>query len=424
MKIYKFGGASVKDSDGVKNIYTIISAKRENLIIVVSAMGKMTNKLEEVVHSYYHNTKELQELINEVKDFHYHIMNELFNENSSVFDKVESLFSELQQSVQQEPSLSYDYEYDRIIPFGERISTTIISEYLNQEGCKNKYVDIRKAIISDCCYRSANIDMEISGEMCKKRFNFQDTFTYVTQGFIAGTTTNQTTTLGREGSDYTAAVLANLLEAEDVTIWKDVPGIMNADPKAYQDTTIISRLSYREAIELSNYGAQVIHPKTIKPLENKNIALYVKSFQCPLEPGSVIKSYNERLALPPIFIDKKNLMLITITPRDFSVIAEEILVDVLSILNKYRLKLNLIQTSAISFSFCVDQKSGAMDKFIAELKQSFEVLYNDNVSLLTIRHYNDEIIAKLTKDKKTLVEQKSRRTARFVFENEPLCDKV
>lgn len=417
MKIYKFGGASVKDSDGVKNIYTIISAKRENLIIVVSAMGKMTNKLEEVANSYFYHTGELDRLIEEVKTFHYDIIKGLFPDNSSIYDKVNLLFTELEQSVIQEPSLSYDYEYDRIIPFGERISTTIISEYLNQEGCKNKYVDIRKAIISDCCYRSANIDMEISEELCRKRFTFQDTFTYVTQGFIAGTTTNQTTTLGREGSDYTAAILANLLEAEDVTIWKDVPGIMNADPKVYSETTIISRLSYREAIELSNYGAQVIHPKTIKPLENKNIALYVKSFQNPQEPGSVIKAYNERLSLPPIFIDKNNLILITITPRDFSVIAEETLVDVLAIMNRYRLKLNLIQTSAISFSFCVDNKSGAMDKFITELKQKYEVLYNDNVSLLTIRHYNDAIIAKLTEDKKILVEQKSRRTARFIFEN-------
>ncbi|MGL5683073.1 MAG: aspartate kinase [Marinifilaceae bacterium] len=418
MKIYKFGGASVKDSDGVKNLCSIVSAKRENLIIVVSAMGKMTNKFEEVVNSYFYQQEGREQFVQEVKDFHYNIIQGLFPRTSVVYEKVEKLFSELESCLLLEPSLCYDYEYDRIIPFGERLSTTIISEYLNQEGCKNKFVDVRKAIISDSTYRNANVDMEISRDLCKKRFTFQDTFTYVTQGFIAGTSTNQTTTLGREGSDYTAAILANLLDAEDVTIWKDVPGIMNADPKAYADTTIISRLSYREAIELSNYGAQVIHPKTIKPLENKGISLLVKSFTQPQEPGSVIKAYNEKLALPPIFIDKTNLMLITVTPKDFSVIAEDILLDVISTMNKYRLKLNLIQTSAISFSFCVDKKSGAMEKFISDLKENYEVLYNDNVALLTVRHYTDEVIDKLTKGKQMLVAQKSRRTARFIFENQ------
>ena len=237
---------------------------------------------------------------------------------------------------------------------------------------------------------------------------------YITQGFIAGTTTNQTTTLGREGSDYTAALLANLLDAENVTIWKDVPGIMSADPKIYDNTEIISKLSYREAIELSNFGAKVIHPKTIKPIQNKKIPLYVKSFMNPEAPGSVIRELDEKLKLPPIYINKDHQLLLTLTPRDFSFIAEEKLSMIFSILAKYRLKLNLMQNSAISFSFCIDYIEAVLDDFIRELQEEYEILYNKDVRLITIRHYDDAIIRRLTQDKIILVEQKSRLTARFV----------
>ena len=241
---------------------------------------------------------------------------------------------------------------------------------------------------------------------------------YITQGFIAGTTTNQTTTLGREGSDYTAALLANLLNADDVTIWKDVPGIMNADPKLYENTEIIHKLSYKEAIELSNCGAKVIHPKTIKPLQNKGIPLFVRSFMYPESHGSVIREMEEKLKLPPIYIDKDNQLLLTLSPRDFSFIAEEKLSQIFGILAKYRLRLNLIQTSAISFSFCIDLNESIFDRFINEFHENYEVLYNKNVRLLTIRHYTDEIIAQLTAHRNILVEQRSRRTARFVVAGE------
>lgn len=418
MNVYKFGGASVKDADGVKNLFKIINTQKENLIIVVSAMGKMTDALEVLCHAYFGKTGEILPALQHIKDFHQNIIDDLFGPNTEEINRqVDHLYNELQAILNSEPSLSYDYEYDRIICFGELLSTTIIATYLEKQGRKAKFTDIRKCLITDQNYRNACVNLELSAQLCRKVFTFQDTFMYITQGFIAGTTTNQTTTLGREGSDYTAALLANLLNAEDVTIWKDVPGIMNADPKLYEDTEIISKLSYKEAIELSNCGAKVIHPKTIKPLQNKSIPLYVRSFLYPESHGSVIREMDEKLKLPPIYIDKSNQLLLTLSPRDFSFIAEEKLSRIFAILAKYRLHLNLIQTSAISFSFCIDLNEAIFESFINELHDEYEVLYNKNVRLLTIRHYNEDIIYKLTNDKHILVEQRSRLTARFVVTN-------
>lgn len=415
MNVYKFGGASVKDAEGVKNLFNIVNTQKENLIIVVSAMGKMTDALELLCNAYFRKEGDVAQAFQHVKDFHQHIIKDLFGSSSSEADRlVNPLYAELEQILRGEPSLSYDYEYDRIISFGELFSTTIISAYLEKQGRKAKFIDIRKCLITDQNYRNACVNLELSAQLCRKTFTFQDTFMYITQGFIAGTTTSQTTTLGREGSDYTAALLANLLDAEDVTIWKDVPGIMNADPKLYADTEIISKLSYKEAIELSNCGAKVIHPKTIKPLQNKGIPLYVRSFLYPDSHGSVIRELDEKLKLPPIFIDKGNQLLLTLSPRDFSFIAEEKLSRIFAILAKYRLRLNLIQTSAISFSFCIDLNEAIFESFISELHEEYEVLYNKNVRLLTIRHYTEDIIHKLTDDKNILVEQRSRLTARFV----------
>lgn len=417
MNVYKFGGASVKDAEGVKNLFHIINTQKENLIIVVSAMGKMTDALEVLCNAYFKKEGDITQAFQQIKDFHQNIISDLFGTSSQEVDRLTGLlYTELEQILSSEPSLSYDYEYDRIISFGELLSTTIISAYLDKQGRKVKFIDIRKCLITDQNYRNACVNLELSTQLCRKVFNFQDTFMYITQGFIAGTTTSQTTTLGREGSDYTAALLANLLNAEDVTIWKDVPGIMNADPKLYEDTEIISKLSYKEAIELSNCGAKVIHPKTIKPLQNKSIPLYVRSFLYPESHGSVIRELDEKLKLPPIFIDKGNQLLLTLSPRDFSFIAEEKLSRIFAILAKYRLHLNLIQTSAISFSFCIDLNEAIFESFINEFHNEYEVLYNKNVRLLTIRHYTDDIIHKLTDEKNILVEQRSRLTARFVVD--------
>lgn len=419
MNVYKFGGASVKDADGVKNLFKIINTQKENLIIVVSAMGKMTDALEVLCNAYFHKTGDTASAFLRIKDFHQNIINDLFGTSADEVTRLtDNLYCELQNILDSDPSLSYDYEYDRIICFGELLSTTIISAYMEKQGRKAKFIDIRKCLITDQNYRNACVNLELSSQLCRKTFTFQDTFMYITQGFIAGTTTNQTTTLGREGSDYTAALLANLLDAESVTIWKDVPGIMNADPKLYKDTEIISKMSYKEAIELSNCGAKVIHPKTIKPLQNKGIPLYVRSFLYPESHGSVIRELDERLNLPPIFIDKGNQLLLTLSPRDFSFIAEEKLSRIFAILAKYRLRLNLMQTSAITFSFCIDLNEAIFKSFINELHDEYEVLYNTNVRLLTIRHYNEDVIARLTANKNILVEQRSRLTARFVVADE------
>lgn len=418
MNVYKFGGASVKDANGVKNLFKIINTQRENLIIVISAMGKVTDMLEALCNNYFNRTGQIEELLEAFRGYHDGVINDLFGENDrEIHKKVDALYAQLQNIVSGEPSFCYDYEYDRIVCFGELLSTHIVSAYLDKQGRKSKYIDIRKCLITDQNYRNANINLELSGLLCKKTFTFQDTFIYITQGFIAGTTTNQTTTLGREGSDYTAAILANLLDADDVTIWKDVPGIMNADPKFYENTEIISKLSYKEAIELSHYGAKVIHPKTIKPLQNKRIPLYVKSFLNPESHGSVIREIDEKLQLPAIYINKDDQMLLTLTPRDFSFIAEEKLSRIFAALAKYRLKLNLMQNSAISFSFCIDNNEAVFESFINELKEEYEVLYNKDVRLLTIRHYTDTTIHQLIGDRQPFVEQRSRLTARFVIGN-------
>jgi aspartate kinase len=411
MKVYKFGGASVKDADGVRNLAKIVADEPNEQLVVVSAMGKTTDALEVLCNRWFHRSGDVEAAFEEIRSYHEAIVTELFGPGATP-PKVEKLFAQLREIVDGEASLSYDFEYDRIISFGELISTAIVAAFLEV-----RWVDIRKYLRSDDNYRNANIDLQTSGELCRQAFTFKDTKVYVTQGFIAGTMTNQTTTLGREGSDYTAALLANLLNAESVTIWKDVPGVMNADPKLYLETVIIPRLSYREAIELSFFGAKVIHPKTIKPLENKKIHLYVKSFVHPQEPGTVICDWPEKLQLPPVFIDKTDQVLLTLTPRDFSFIAEEKLSRIFGLLAQYRLKMNLLQTSAINFTLLVDYNETLFEKFITELKPEYKVLYNKDVKLITIRHFDEETIRRLTLHKTVLVEQRSRLTARFVVEN-------
>ncbi len=416
MKIFKFGGASVKSADAIRNVGEIIRTETAPLIIVVSAMGKMTNKLEDVCNDYFYKKGNALSHINDVRSFHFEIIENLFDKNTdTIKNEIEKLLSELEEITKSEPSDYYDFEYDRIVSFGERISTAIVSEYLKSNSLDNILIDIRDALKTDNNFRDANINMELSEKFCKKKFNFDNTQRYITQGFIAGTITKQTTTLGREGSDYTAAILANLLNAQSVTIWKDVPGVMNADPKLFADAEIMPRISYKEAVELSHCGAQIIHPKTIKPLQNKNIPLLVKSFIAPQEAGSIILQMNEKIVMPPVYIIKKNQLLLTLTPRDFSFVAEEKLSHIFAVLAKYRLKLHLIQQSAINFTFLIDYNDQTFKSFIDELQKTFEVLYNKNVTLLTIRHYNDNIIKNLTNEKHILVEQRSRLTARFVL---------
>lgn len=413
MKVYKFGGASVKSADGVRNLCGIVSRERGKLVVVISAMGKMTNALEVVANSFFSHKPDTGRALQAVIDYHEHIVAELFCDNRAEIDAALSpLYDRLRRILADKPSLSYDYEYDRIVSFGELISTTIVATYIHTQGIGARFVDVRGCIITDANHRDANVNMEISGTLCRKAF--AEEAIYVTQGFIAGTETNQTTTLGREGSDYSAAILANLLDAESVTIWKDVPGVMNADPKLYDDVKIIPLLSYKEAIELSYCGASVIHPKTVKPLKNKRIPLHVKSFIHPDEPGSVIEEFTRRLDLPPIYINKNNQVLLSLTPRDFSFIAEERLSKIFAVLASYRLKSSLVQTSAISFSLCVDYNEVNFSKMVEELHDEYEVLYNTDVELITIRHYTKEIVDKLIGERTVFVEQRNRLTARFV----------
>ena len=414
MKVFKFGGASVKNAEGVRNLYNIVRSQNEKLVIVVSAMGKVTNALEDVLNSFFNRKPDLDANIQAIVDYHEGIVSGLFSDRTDIDAKLELLYSELREIIRHKPSLSYDYEYDRIVSFGEIISTTIVAAFIKSQGEKAEFVDIRSSLKTDDNYREGNVNMELSNQLICEAFNFDGVDYYITQGFIAGTITNQTTTLGREGSDYTAAILANLLNAESVVIWKDVPGVMNADPKRCAEVVVIPKLSYKEAIELSYCGASVIHPKTVKPLQNKKIPLCVKSFVDPTQEGSIINEFSFKLELPPVYINKANQVLLTLTPRDFSFIAEEKLSKIFAILASYRLKVSLIQTSAISFSLCIDHNPAIFKNLVTELQDEYEVLYNTDVELITIRHYTKEIVDKLVGEKLVFVEQRNRLTARFV----------
>lgn len=423
MKVFKFGGASVKDANGVKNVAKIIGMfPDENLAIVISAMGKTTNALEDLVRAYSKGKGDKHQILNEIKSYHFNLIDELFANDKSqpVYEKVTNWFDEIEKRFQITPSSNHDLVYDQIVSVGEMVSTTIVSEYLNFIELKNTWFDARDLIRTDSTYREGKVDWKISEELTAHKLipYFIGSLTKkiaITQGFIGGTSINLTTTLGREGSDYTAAILSYLLDAKDMTIWKDVPGVLNADPKLFPDAVKLDKISFREAIELSYYGATVIHPKTIKPLQNKGIPLYVNSFIDPTAKGTVIQSsedYDNRI---PSFIFKKNQVLISIIPRDFSFIVEENLRDIFDLFAQFNVRVHLMQNSALSFSVSVDNNEDKIPALIKKLQENYKVKYNENCDLVTIRHYNDEHIQKVTKGKEILVTQKSRFTARFIL---------
>ena len=418
MKVFKFGGASVKDAEAVRNVADIINLYGENLVIVVSAMGKTTNSMEEIVGTYFSNDKvKTEELVSNVIEFHQVIIKNLGLDN---LDSIETIYKQLKHIITQVPTSNFDYEYDQIVSFGELMSTTIIAEYLNSINKNCKWFDARKIIRTGNKHREAKVDWE-----CTKQHVFSNIDAYfsvrgsqkiaITQGFIGHNEKGKTTTLGREGSDFSASILAWCLNAEEVIIWKDVPGVLNADPKYFDACIKLNKISFREAIELSYFGASVIHPKTIKPLQNLGIPLFVKSFLHPKEAGTEIQSSLENDTLIPSFIFKQNQILISISPKDFSFIAEDNLSEIFEHLSKNGIKINLMQNSAISFSICVDNNSSRINKTINLLSGNYTVKYNDGLELLTIRHYDDKTIQKLTANKEVLVEQKSRHTARFVM---------
>ncbi len=421
MKVFKFGGASVNSADAVKNVVTIVNNYiDDNLLIVISAMGKTTNALEQLTDAYYNNDA-YSFIYNNIKDYHHNIINELFAEDKSIIlNDINTLFKSLDKKLNLKPTTNYDYEYDQIVVYGELLSTKIIHHYLKTTGVWNIWFDARKVIITDNTFKEAKVNWELTSDeidfSIASKYKNNENRIIITQGFIGGTLNGISTTLGREGSDYTASIFAYCLNAEEVIIWKDVPGVLNADPKYFEDTHKLDSISYREAIELAYYGASIIHPKTIKPLQNKNIPLRVKSFINPDESGTIISDIDHADGLMPSFIFKKNQTLVSISPRDFSFIAEDNLSDIFRIIADTGIKINLMQNSAISFSICIDENKKRLDRLIESLKKDYQVKYNQELELITIRHYDQQTIDKIVGNRRIYVEQKNRLTTQLIVE--------
>lgn len=414
MKVYKFGGASVKSADGVKNLCDIVASCEGDLLIIVSAMGKTTNALEIVLDAFIAGDSEKAlEAFKVTQEYHRTIIADLFGEGVSL-ESVDRLTGDLIEMLKNNTPKDSDYNkwYDSIVSYGELISTTIISEYLKVSGVDNRWIDMRSCFITDARFRDANINIETSQQLL--RGAVEGSRVCVGQGFIGASPAGETTTLGREGSDYSAAVAANMLDAESVAIWKDVKGILNGDPRIFPDAIYIPELTYLDAIELAYSGAQIIHPKTIKPLQNKNIPLYVRPFSDKTQPGSVIKGEIEGRVEVPILIVKHNQIMLSIRPQDFSFVLEERLLDVLHLLENYGVKANLIQSSAVSLTISVDN-SRNLNKVIDQLHgEGFRVAYNDAMELLTIRGYNDELYDRYSSQDEVYLTQKTRRIVRFL----------
>jgi aspartate kinase len=414
MKVFKFGGASVKDAEGIRNLGRIVADEKENLVIVVSAFGKTTNALEGLLKAWLKGDKNYENLLASVYESHLNVIGTLFSETGIVREKTDNLFDKLKEFLSSGNNSSFDYNYDQVVSYGELWSTIIVAEYLKTCLPSVEWIDIREKIITDDKFREANILWGESTKRIKDAFDFEKCRAYVTQGFIGGTSTGKTTTLGREGSDYTAAILANILDAEKVVVWKDVPGIMNADPKWFDGAEILEEISYKEAVEMTFSGAKVIHPKTIKPLHNKNIPMYVRSFLETENIGTVIKSDATLKKVIPVFVRKEEQILISILPRDLSFVMGENLGKIFHSFQQNGIKVNLVEASAVSLDVCVDDDRPKVESFIKGNKSDFTVVYNDNAELLSIRHYTPGSVEKLIKGREVLLEQRTRSTVRFV----------
>lgn len=414
MRIFKFGGASVKDAAGVKNVFDVLQkVGYEEVLLVVSAMGKSTNALEVVIKNYFEKSSELNASVQEIKKYHNQILLDLFeDEEHEVFLDVRDHFADLEYFLRSNKSPNYNFVYDQIVSFGEIISTTIVSHYMSHQGIKTEWIDVRNYIKTDNTYRDANVNWEITQKAIAKIAKKKSLF--VTQGFVGADENGFTTTLGREGSDYTAAIFAYCLNAESVTIWKDVPGVMNADPRYFENATLLNQISYREAIELAFYGASVIHPKTLQPLQRKEIPLYVKSFLNPLLPGTSVSKGEDLEPKLPCFIVKKEQLLISLSSIDFSFIMEENISEIFGLLHQFKIKVSLIQNSAISFSICVEDKFENFKELYKLLSKKFKVSYNEGVSLYTIRHFDDKAMKMVEQNKTVLLRQMSRETLQVV----------
>ena len=414
MKIFKFGGASVKDAASVKNVTQILQSEgTENTVVVISAMGKITNAFEEVIDAYYHKTAHLSEKLEVIETFHKTIMNDLFDEGDIIYKDVAILLGELSWFLSRNTSQKYNYVYDQIICFGELLSTKIVSAYLTKVGIENNWFDVRNYIKTDSNYRDAKVDWDLTQNTISTKLDA--TKLNITQGFIAANDTENTTTLGREGSDYTAGIFAYCLDAENVTIWKDVPGVLNADPRVFTETTLLTQISYEEAIEMAFYGASVIHPKTLQPLKRKEIPLLVRSFVNPKETGTTVTKGTRLVPYIPCFIVKKDQILVAISALDFSFMVENNISYIFQKLHEYQLKVNLIQNSAISFSVCIDNKFNKFDAFYNELKKEFKIEVQKEVDLYTVRHFNEKATASIEAKGTALLTQVNKETLQIVL---------
>ena len=414
MKIFKFGGASVKDANGIANVFDVLQkAGYQNVLLVVSAMGKTTNALEIIIKNYFEKSNQLNASVQEVKKYHNQILLDLFQDDKMpVFTVVNNHFTDLDYFLSHNKSPNYDFVYDQIVSYGEIISSTILHYYMMYRDIESQWLDVRSYIKTDNNYRDAEVNWDITqkniGKIAKKKSLF------ITQGFLGSDENGFTTTLGREGSDYTAAIFAYCLNAESVTIWKDVPGVMNAEPRYFENAKLLNQISYREAIELAFYGASVIHPKTLQPLQKKEISLFVKSFLNPMLPGTSVSKGQDLDPKLPCFIVKKQQLLLSLSSIDFSFIMEENISEIFQLFHLHKMKVSLIQNSAISFSVCLEDKFGHFEILKKILSKKFQVSFNENVSLYTIRHFDQKASDMVEKNKTVLLKQLSRETLQIV----------
>ncbi|MCR9289745.1 MAG: aspartate kinase [Bacteroidetes bacterium] len=422
MRVFKFGGASVKDPEAVRNVTNILqNYKSDSIVIVISAMGKTTNGLERVVNAHANQTGKAVEYLDEIKAVHYQMIDELFEEPEPVKASINDIFVEADWVLEEEVHPDYDFMYDQLVSVGELVSSKIVSSYLNQVNLPAQWLDARDIIVTDNIYRQAGVQWEETVENAKNKAQpmLEKGGFVITQGFIGTTSENFTTTLGREGSDYTAAIFSYCLDAEDMTIWKDVPGVLTADPRKFDYVTKLDKLSYREAIEMTYYGAKVIHPKTIKPLQNKNISLYVKSFIDPKGTGTLISSAVED-NYPPMVAIEENQALLNISTKDFSFVAEHHMSYLFKKIAETRLQVQMMQNTAISFAICVTNVDGKVEKFTKSIAKDFNVDIDYGLELITVRHYQKDILDNLREGKIILLEERIRKTVQMVVKDVPV----
>ena len=419
MKVFKFGGASVNNIERIKNVAGIIqSYSGEKLLIVISAMGKTTNALEKVVDAFYTNHKEeALQLFNSIKASHENTLKYLVDAHwNAATTQLNNFFTEIEWLLHDKPAKEYDYYYDQVVCVGELLSTAIVSAFLKESGIENSWIDVRDLFRTDDNFRDANIDWSFTENKVKTSVLelFKNTDIVITQGFIGATDENESTTLGREGSDYTAAIFANMLNAESLTIWKDVEGVMNADPKQFPEASFISELNYDDVIEMAYYGAQIIHPKTIKPLQNKSIPFHVKCFLDKNMPGTIIHTKTLK-GLPPLIVLKDKQVLIHLHSKDFSFVGEKPVAELYHLFHDLRIKPNLIQTGAVTIQICLDDHREKIEKLALAASEFFEVQVERDLTLLTIRHYNEDILRKMIAGKETELRQQSPDTVQLVM---------